>query len=100
MWTPRICLKPSETKDPDKRSSDFRDLLTFSSARFENEDEGKVLGQSVAVSVSRFGLHFRGLCFLFLLKEKFFGCFFFFFCERTRPWKNHIDSVTLLSLYK
>lgn len=35
MWPPciKIYLKPSETKDPDKGSSDFRDLLIFSSAK-------------------------------------------------------------------
>lgn len=39
-------LKPSETKDSGKCSSDIRTLLIFSSAKIKDEEEGKELGQS------------------------------------------------------
>lgn len=37
-------LKPSETKDPAKGSSDIRDLVIFSSAKFKDKGRGKGIG--------------------------------------------------------
>lgn len=66
-------LKPSETKDSAKCSSDIRNLLIFSSAKIKDEEKGKELRQSFYLVV----IYYQDLtCILrayaLLLKENLF----------------------------